>query len=143
MFSIKSIMAIAAFGMLSASAAPAANGEEASIVARQNTAYVFACQNIRWGTPCTTFALAPGACTNVPSGWNDNISSIRNNDNGRFHCVWYEHGGCGGRSYSNPEDANLADGDGFFNDRISSIRCNFRQFLAAAADTEDAEAESK
>ncbi|KAJ4324654.1 hypothetical protein N0V84_003778 [Fusarium piperis] len=30
---------------------------------------------------------------------------------------------CNGKSYSNQEDANLADGDGTFNDSISSYSC--------------------
>lgn len=35
----------------------------------------------------------------------------------------YRHNHCQGRTYSNQKDANLADGDGFFNDRITALRC--------------------
>ncbi|KAK0665416.1 hypothetical protein QBC41DRAFT_232847 [Cercophora samala] len=108
MFNLKTATILLAMGVLSATAAPSVDTS--------------ADNNI--------MAL------NVPGSYNDRISSIRNLDKNRFHCVWYEHSNCGGRSYSNQEDANLHDGDGFFSDRISSWRCNTRQFRAAAAGSE-------
>ncbi|VBB79490.1 Putative protein of unknown function [Podospora comata] len=103
MFNLKTTILIA-MGVLSATAAPAMDtSSDSSITA-----------------------------LNVPGSYNDRISSIRNLDKNRFHCVWYEHSNCGGRSYGNQEDANLHDGNGFFSDRISSWRCNTRQFHTAA-----------
>ncbi|KAF6824472.1 hypothetical protein CPLU01_10829 [Colletotrichum plurivorum] len=60
---------------------------------------------------------------NVPSGWNDRISSIRNDSKSFYTCTWYLDAGCRGQSYANQEDANLADGNGRFNDSISSYSC--------------------
>ncbi|KAK4654115.1 hypothetical protein QC762_401176 [Podospora pseudocomata] len=132
MFNLKTTILIA-MGVLSATAAPTVHtSSDGRITAGQNTAFVFACQNARWGNPCQTFGSNPGTCFNVPGSYNDRISSIRNLDKNRFHCVWYEHSNCGGRSYGNQEDANLHDGNGFFSDRISSWRCNTRQFRTAA-----------
>ncbi|KAK0666037.1 hypothetical protein QBC41DRAFT_305579 [Cercophora samala] len=132
MFSLKNIVTLLALAVFSASAAPAADvsvaeaaSEQPAIVARQAWASVYACQHVWWGLPCQGFSPYAGQCIGVPAGYNDRISSIRNNNKNNFHCVWYEHGGCTGRSYANQEDANLADGDGFFNDRISSMRCNY------------------
>ncbi|KAK4205420.1 hypothetical protein QBC40DRAFT_162542 [Triangularia verruculosa] len=105
MFNLKAITLLLTMGIMSVTAAPASDvSSEGELVA-----------------------------LDVPSSYNDYISSIKNLDKGRFHCVWYEHGGCRGRSYSNQEDANLHDGNGFFSDRISSWRCNTKQGRVAAA----------
>ncbi|KAK4187740.1 hypothetical protein QBC35DRAFT_221461 [Podospora australis] len=138
MVAIKSLISLLAFGALSVTATPVETEQTVDakiLVARQGPARVYACQNSRWREPCRTFESSPGSCFNVPNDWNDRISSIQNLNRDGFSCVWWEHGGCSGRSYSNQEDAELGDGDGFFNDRISSWRCNVRQRLAAAEAT--------
>jgi len=40
-----------------------------------------------------------------------------------WYLQWCRHPNCQGRSYANQNDAKLQDGDGYFDDRISSIRC--------------------
>ncbi|KAI8648233.1 hypothetical protein NCS57_01491400 [Fusarium keratoplasticum] len=60
---------------------------------------------------------------NLPKAWNDRISSIKNQAKSAYKCTWYIGYNCNGKSYSNQEDANLADGDGAFNDSISSYSC--------------------
>ncbi|KAK4194480.1 hypothetical protein QBC40DRAFT_302064 [Triangularia verruculosa] len=133
MFNLKTLVIFVASGC--ALAAPAVNGN--ALESRQAMASVYACENLNWNLPCDTFSLTPGACLNVPSNWDNKISSIKNNNKNIYHCVWYDNQNCQGRSYSNQEDAKLNDGNGFFNDRISSWRCNTRQFrLASEPDVE-------
>ncbi|KAK4671696.1 hypothetical protein QC764_0097880 [Podospora pseudoanserina] len=128
MLNLKSIITLLALGVFSASAAPApgaspmAEAEQPALVDRQISVRVFACEHIRSQGACTTFNAPLGQCYNVPAAWNDRISTIINQDR-QFRCVWFEHGSCSGRSYANQVDDNLGDGDGYFNDRISSIRC--------------------
>ncbi|KAK4654159.1 hypothetical protein QC762_0062690 [Podospora pseudocomata] len=122
MFNLKNIITLLAVGVLSASAAPAADvpvaEAEPALVDRQISARVFACEHIRSQGACITFNAPIAQCS-----WNDRISTIINQDRNLFRCVWFEHGGCSGRSYANQVDDHLGDGDGYFNDRISSIRC--------------------
>ncbi|VBB79537.1 Putative protein of unknown function [Podospora comata] len=122
MFNLKNIITLLAVGVLSASAAPAADvpvaEAEPALVDRQISARVFACEHIRSQGACVTFNAPIAQCFNVPAAWNDRISTIINQDRSLFRCVWFD-----GRSYANQVDDHLGDGDGYFNDRISSIRC--------------------
>ncbi|KXX81183.1 hypothetical protein MMYC01_201587 [Madurella mycetomatis] len=125
MIALKSLAAILALGVISATAAPADNVVETKLVkARQNTVQVHVCEHIDWRGACRIFTSNAGACFNLPSEWNDRISSIQNLQSSNFHCVWWQHGGCTGEQYDNQEDADLADGNGAWNDRISSWRCS-------------------
>ncbi|KAK4654116.1 hypothetical protein QC762_401178 [Podospora pseudocomata] len=133
MFSIKALVTLLALGRISVSAAPAAVDSD-TVVALDDTAYVWACQNTNWGQPCRLLEGLAGQCIGIPGDWDNSISAIRNQDKGRFQCVWYEHYDCQGASYSNQEDAKLNDGNGFWNDRISSWRCNRKQFRTAEAE---------
>ncbi|KAK4672251.1 hypothetical protein QC763_0001950 [Podospora pseudopauciseta] len=107
--------------LTTAAPAPAADAEEGKPAPRQTGRAVYTCHHTYWGAPCQPSASINNHLVNVPSDWNNVISSIRNQT--AWSCTWYEHGNCEGRSYTNQEDAKLADGDGFFNDRISSWRC--------------------
>ncbi|KAK0666970.1 hypothetical protein QBC41DRAFT_143070 [Cercophora samala] len=124
MVNFTSFASLLAFGVLSASAAPAGevlNGNP--LEARQYPRQVMACKDIHWGGQCITWTMTYAECKNVPADWNDVISSIKSvNPTGVF-CEWWEHANCSGERYTNQNDANLHDGDGFFGDRISSIRC--------------------
>ncbi|KAK0732324.1 hypothetical protein B0H67DRAFT_640607 [Lasiosphaeris hirsuta] len=53
--------------------------------------------------------------------WDDRISCIKNISNKDNKCTWDK--GCKGASYDNQEDADLGDGDGRFNEAISSFIC--------------------
>ncbi|KAK4186786.1 hypothetical protein QBC35DRAFT_386412 [Podospora australis] len=131
MFNLKNIAILLALGVLSASAAPAsdvsvavAEAEQPAIVAKSAQEIpVYACQGSRWRGACRKLYVDVDECFNVHPDFNDNISSIKNEDTGRSRCMWFEDANCRGRYYKNQEDANLADGDGYFNDRISSISC--------------------
>ncbi|KAK4172177.1 hypothetical protein QBC36DRAFT_315083 [Triangularia setosa] len=69
------------------------------------------------------FTLSAHKIVNVPSNWNDKLSSIKNNNKNVYQYIRIAL-----------ENANLGDGDGFFNDRISSWRCNTKQSRVAMAD---------
>ncbi|KAK4197238.1 hypothetical protein QBC40DRAFT_257247 [Triangularia verruculosa] len=89
----------------------------------EDSAQIYACQNEQWGEPCQTFVSKVGECTNFDTEWNDKVSSIKNlNTEGTF-CAWYKHVNYQGQWYNNQEDAKLQDGNGFFNDRITSWYC--------------------
>ncbi|KAK4173092.1 hypothetical protein QBC36DRAFT_349050 [Triangularia setosa] len=105
MFNLKSIITLLALGVFSASAAPAPGASPMAEAEQPDQ------------RACTTFNAPLGQCYNVPAAWNDRISTIINQDR-QFRCVWFD-----GRSYANQVDDHLGDGDGYFNDRISSIRC--------------------
>ncbi|KAI9791878.1 MAG: hypothetical protein M1816_003423 [Peltula sp. TS41687] len=86
-------------------------------------ASIFICSGIRWGGQCRNVLVRLNDCTNVPAGWNDRISSIRNDSRAEYKCTWYLDSHCNGQSYDNQDDADLKDGDGAFNGSISSWRC--------------------
>ncbi|VBB71459.1 Putative protein of unknown function [Podospora comata] len=121
MVNLKCFTALLTMSVLTTAApAPAADAEEGKLAPRQTGRAVYACHHTYWG-PLPTLLQVLQSSSQCPSDWNDVISSIRNQ--AAWSCTWYEHGNCEGRSYTNQEDANLADGDGFFNDPISSWRC--------------------
>ncbi|KAK4198785.1 hypothetical protein QBC40DRAFT_89820 [Triangularia verruculosa] len=119
MFKLKSLTAIVTLGVLSVSATQTEGGHGGHGDDRNG---VYTCKDAYWKGLCTTFYGGQNECVNFSGGWNDAISSIRNN--GRdWHCQWWEHAGCQGLVYQNQEDANLHDGNGLWGDRISSFRC--------------------
>ncbi|KAK4220924.1 hypothetical protein QBC38DRAFT_462039 [Podospora fimiseda] len=88
------------------------------------TSSVFYCRNAHWGTPCRTVTgSVPGTCYNTLPEWNNVISSLRNLNRDHTCCRWYDNTGCTGAYYQTEEDDDLGDGDGSWNDRISSYRC--------------------
>lgn len=74
MFALKSLTAILALGVFSATAAPANDvvGAKAVVAGRQNRVSVLACEHIDWRGACTTFSTIAGACckseTAIPPG---------------------------------------------------------------------------
>ncbi|EEU34500.1 uncharacterized protein NECHADRAFT_106577 [Fusarium vanettenii 77-13-4] len=107
MVSLKALCSVLAFKALAVSAAPAAELPKA---------------------PSSTAPTSAGTASAEASAFpwtsaNDRISSIKNQAKGSYKCTWYIGYNCNGKSYSNQEDANLADGDGAFNDSISSYSC--------------------
>ncbi|KAK4653812.1 hypothetical protein QC762_510180 [Podospora pseudocomata] len=124
MVSFKSLATLLAFGVLSATAAPAGDALNGShLEARQSPRQVFACKDWYWQGQCITWDMTYAECKNRPAEWNDVISSIKSVHKTGVYCEWWEHANCSGERYDNQEDANLHDGSGFFADRISSIRC--------------------
>ncbi|KEZ39135.1 hypothetical protein SAPIO_CDS10533 [Scedosporium apiospermum] len=130
MVSIKAIYTALVLPVLMVTAAPvddlpiAKDGTDISPLAVK--ASITYCEHTNWNGQCETRLQPLTECYNLPSSWNDRISSIRNDSRSSYKCTWYEHGNCQGRSYDNQNDANLADGDGFFNDRISSWSCKYK-----------------
>ncbi|KAF6805822.1 hypothetical protein CMUS01_08112 [Colletotrichum musicola] len=122
MVSIKSLLALLAVQAMTAAAAPAPVSDDPAMELMAQASIYF-CSDIRWNGECRNHLIDLDKCTNVPSGWNDRISSIRNDSKSFYTCTWYLDAGCRGQSYGNQEDANLADGNGRFNDSISSYSC--------------------
>ncbi|KAM7202765.1 hypothetical protein V8F20_004279 [Naviculisporaceae sp. PSN 640] len=87
---------------------------------------VVACEHPEWQGYCWYPWIGNSNCYNVPDWFDNQISSIRNANSGAYYCEWFEHYDCTGRHYDNQNDAKLQDGNGFFDDRISSLRCYFR-----------------
>ncbi|KAK5656652.1 hypothetical protein OQA88_4632 [Cercophora sp. LCS_1] len=85
------------------------------------------CKDPQWQGGCYVQDSDWNVCYNLNGEWNDQASSVKaENTNSLDCCTWYEHGNCGGRAYTNQNDAKLQDGNGFFNDRISSWKCEYR-----------------
>ncbi|KAM7191227.1 hypothetical protein V8F20_009405 [Naviculisporaceae sp. PSN 640] len=128
MVSTKSIttglLALALSTMAMPTADVSTKAAAADIEARQTQSRVRFCEHPNWTGACVEYDAPWGVCQNLPTEWNDRASSVKAiYGNQWLFCIWYEHGNCQGRSYNNQEDANLSDGDGFFDDRISSWRC--------------------
>ncbi|KAK4642633.1 hypothetical protein QC761_511295 [Podospora bellae-mahoneyi] len=114
MFNVKSLAVLVALGVLSVTASQSNGGQE--------QISVYACKDPWWGGQCRTFYGGRNECVNFSGSWNDVISSIRHSGKG-WHCQWWEHANCQGLVYQNQDDANLSDGNGRFDNRISSFRC--------------------
>ncbi|KAH7234270.1 hypothetical protein FSOLCH5_013594 [Fusarium solani] len=124
MVSFKAFCSALAFQALAVSAAPAEEVPKFTPPNKlQAQASIFYCSNIRWNGECRAVGVPLDTCHNLPKAWNDRISSIKNQAKSAYKCTWYIGYNCNGKSYSNQEDANLADGDGAFNDSISSYSC--------------------
>ncbi|KAH7324579.1 hypothetical protein B0I35DRAFT_458291 [Stachybotrys elegans] len=80
------------------------------------------CDEKNWNGECRTVAVPLNRCHNLPSRWNNRIGSIRNQINSH-KCWWYLQNNCEGKNYDNQKDANLSDGDGLFDNSISSYIC--------------------
>ncbi|KAK4654112.1 hypothetical protein QC762_401167 [Podospora pseudocomata] len=121
MIAIKFILALLALGTASVLAAPAAS---IKFSPRQgNEVSVFACTEARFTGECRMLPTPAEQCFNIDPAWNDVISSIQNLERDRFKCKWFEHQNCEGKEYKNQDDADLTDGNGFFDDRITSWFC--------------------
>ncbi|PGH27991.1 hypothetical protein AJ80_00246 [Polytolypa hystricis UAMH7299] len=128
MVSLKAFVALVAVNAVSVMASPApvpvpaaeAAPAPAAVLAQ---ASIYFCEHTYWNGACRNQLVTLDSCANVPSGWNDRISSIRNDSKTYYKCLWYLDANCKGGSYDNQEDANLADGNGRFNDSISSYSC--------------------
>ncbi|KAK3319884.1 hypothetical protein B0T19DRAFT_488114 [Cercophora scortea] len=123
MVSMKAVAAVLALNAMTAMAAPTGEVGDRAIAAQ---ASIYFCEHIRWNGACRNALVDLDRCTNVPDGWNDRISSIRNDSKSYYKCTWFIDGNCEGASYDNQEDANLADGNGKFNDAISSYSCRYK-----------------
>ncbi|KAK4186924.1 hypothetical protein QBC35DRAFT_499874 [Podospora australis] len=126
MFSIKSITAVLAVGLLSGTALAAPQGGDSGAPGQpgRGRARVLACENRNFVGPCQNFEFDEGSCFNLHDvGWHDKISSIRNTMYPRYRCTWYEHDKCNGASYDKWEDWDMTSHGGYMNDRVSSIRC--------------------
>ncbi|KAF1958085.1 hypothetical protein CC80DRAFT_560326 [Byssothecium circinans] len=124
MVSIKATAVVVALNIFTAAAAPAmsliTSRDDSHILAQ---ASIYICRDTRWNGQCQNVLVNLDSCANVPNGWNDVISSIRNDSRSNYKCVWYLDSNCNGASYDNQDDADLSDGNGRFNDSISSYSC--------------------
>lgn len=167
MVSLKATVALLGLVNMAVFAAPVAEAADAGTLVAQ--ASIFMCKDTRWNGECQNVLVNLNTCSefhplaspikshspsiltllgrtaNVPDGWNDQISSIRNDSRSNYRCTWYllvlhprlrlplrvqellinrfRNINCSGKSYANQDDANLADGNGQFNDSISSYSC--------------------
>ncbi|OHE92989.1 hypothetical protein CORC01_11712 [Colletotrichum orchidophilum] len=123
MVCIKSFIGAQAFQALAIMASPTPQISKDTGGELMAQASIYMCEHTYWNGQCRNELVDLNRCYNVPGGWNDRISSIRNDSKSFYKCVWYLDGNCQGGSYENQEDANLADGNGRFNDSISSYSC--------------------
>jgi hypothetical protein len=113
----------------------------------QANAHVFICTDYNYGGACTNYGVTKGQCSNLPSAYNDNISSLGPDNglsctfylcasrlsDGRWHArlrlFYFIHSDadCSGYNYgfSYPGVKDLRTiGTGILNDNFSSVKCN-------------------
>ncbi|KAK2797234.1 hypothetical protein FQN51_008757 [Onygenales sp. PD_10] len=122
MVSVKALVAFMAASIISVTASPMPVAGSNSLAARAS-AEIFMCEHDEWNGACTTDSVPLDTCKNVPAGWSNRITSIRNVSKDISKCTWYLNDNCGGEGYDNQVDADLADGDGKFSDSINSYSC--------------------
>ncbi|KAK0667049.1 hypothetical protein QBC41DRAFT_324748 [Cercophora samala] len=95
--------------------------------AKDGCMHVKYCEHIWWGGDCLEDFFWDGECRNTREfpKYENTISSIGNMNQDHSSCHWFDGYNCQGSQYSNEWDANLADGNGWWNDRISSYRCDY------------------
>ncbi|KAM7207802.1 hypothetical protein V8F20_001844 [Naviculisporaceae sp. PSN 640] len=129
MFNLKSLVAFGAMAVFSSvSAAPAGALED-----RQVQACAYLCGDHFFQGTCLTFCTQHDQCANFGTGFNDWISSIRVPNAPQVSCVFYEHSSCTGASLATDYDETLHDGNGWWADRISSMRCRVNYILPPKA----------
>ncbi|KAF8989491.1 hypothetical protein BDQ17DRAFT_1434423 [Cyathus striatus] len=112
-------VAFAVFAMI-ASALAAPIGTELSERAAEVDGTLYVCTDNNWGGACTNLGFFNNQCSNMPSGYNDDISSF--GPSAGWECTTYTDINCSGATYSGhqPGFATLPSG---INDAISSFRC--------------------
>ncbi|KAK4198859.1 hypothetical protein QBC40DRAFT_255567 [Triangularia verruculosa] len=85
------------------------------------------CEHTWWTGDCIEDFMWNGECRNTLEfpKYENSISSCANENMEHSMCHWFDGLDCQGAQYSNQKDANLADGNGWWNDRISSYRCDW------------------
>ncbi|KAK2807985.1 hypothetical protein FQN50_005067 [Emmonsiellopsis sp. PD_5] len=121
MVSLTALITFLAASAISVTATPMAGSNPIS--ARAASAEIFMCEHGDWNGACTTDSVELNTCKNVPEGWHDRITAIRNVSQDISKCTWYLDDNCAGEGYDNQVDADLADGDGKFSDSINSYSC--------------------
>ncbi|KAJ8087552.1 hypothetical protein PM082_006383 [Marasmius tenuissimus] len=81
---------------------------------------LFVCSDANFSGQCANLGFFRGQCSNMPSGFQDNISSF--GPDAGWECTTYTDSNCSGLTYSghNPGFPTLPPG---INDAISSFRC--------------------
>ncbi|KAK4656727.1 hypothetical protein QC762_206810 [Podospora pseudocomata] len=87
--------------------------------------HIYYCEHIWSQGDCAHSYSWTGECHNIPAKFDNAISSIANENVDQSDCHWFDGADCTGAQYSNENDQNLADGNGWWNDRISSYRCDY------------------
>ncbi|KAK4176253.1 hypothetical protein QBC36DRAFT_352799 [Triangularia setosa] len=85
------------------------------------------CEHNWWNGDCIEDWFWDGECRNTLEypKYENAISSCANMNQEHSICHWFDGYDCQGSQYSTEADANLADGNGWWNDRISSYRCDW------------------
>ncbi|PGH16995.1 hypothetical protein AJ79_01379 [Helicocarpus griseus UAMH5409] len=94
MVSIKALVALVAINIISVTAIPvpeAGSSADASskTIAARAASSIYMCEHEEWNGQCTEDSVELGTCKNVPRGWKDRITSIRNNRKDNSKCTWY------------------------------------------------------
>ncbi|KAJ7814693.1 hypothetical protein B0H14DRAFT_3476837 [Mycena olivaceomarginata] len=105
-----------ALGSLKVSAAPAGLTADAALI----DAHVYICTDSNFGGDCTNYRITNNVCSNLPSEFQDDISSFGPDQ--EWGCIFYTDPECTGAVYSQAyPGATLVPG--FLNDAFSSVRC--------------------
>ncbi|KAF8886539.1 hypothetical protein BD779DRAFT_1673167 [Infundibulicybe gibba] len=107
---------IAALAALPSGARPTEASTDSALV----DGHLFVCTDANFAGACTNLGFFRGSCSNMPSGFQDNISSW--GPDAGWVCITYTNNNCQGLTYtgSSPGFGSLPPG---INDAISSFQC--------------------
>ncbi|KAF7344986.1 Short chain dehydrogenase [Mycena venus] len=111
-------VALAALASFTVTAAP--TGPIKAALFKRVDGHVYICTDSNFGGDCTNYGFTNNVCSNLPSEFQDDISSF-GPDKG-WSCTMYTDPDCTGAVYSatNPGTTLVP---GFLNDSFSSLRC--------------------
>ncbi|KAM7195837.1 hypothetical protein V8F33_006486 [Rhypophila sp. PSN 637] len=101
-----------------------ADAETSPLRGRETQLCAMLCADHYFQGRCEVFCTQDLQCANLGTGYqNDWASSLRVLHWIDHSCTFYEHANCQGASFTSDYDESLHDGNGFWADRISSLRC--------------------
>ncbi|KAG8428358.1 hypothetical protein J3459_003991 [Metarhizium acridum] len=92
-----------------------------AMVAENPRPGVLFCRDIGQAKPCLYMSCPADKCLDMPTGWNDQVSSLRPDAHCGI-CTYYQDSSCKGGSFSS-WTSDLEDAPPGWNDKISSFKC--------------------
>ncbi|RPA71830.1 hypothetical protein BJ508DRAFT_335644 [Ascobolus immersus RN42] len=106
-------------------AAPESHTDKRDLSKRQSRDMVWVCRDAPWvyATCKQVNGVPDGRCVNLGYPWSDSISSV--GPNSGLFCQFFVDSNCSGDNFGaqQPGFEDLSYGSGFWNDKISSLRC--------------------
>ncbi|KAK1761513.1 hypothetical protein QBC47DRAFT_370312 [Echria macrotheca] len=119
MVSVRLVLATLASHVFLAASSPTPSGLDT----RVSVLAVEFCDSTNFRGVCVEINPDSAQCYDLLPDWDNRASSVDNLGKDSYKCTWYLDGNCQGTSYDNQKDADLGDGNGLFDESISSFIC--------------------